>query len=111
MNSLLSIHYLYWVALSAILTAAGEFLSKEFALYKKPSYFILLLVAYTLGTLAWIPAILQKNSLTIAGTLWAVLTLTATILIGTLIFGEKVNTLGVVGLVAAMIAVILLSLS
>jgi multidrug transporter EmrE-like cation transporter len=108
---LLSINYLYWLGLSAVLTATGELMSKEFAIHKKPSYIVYLLIAYTLGTLAWIPAIFEKNSLEVAGTLWAVLTLVATILIGALVFGEKVSPLGIAGLVAALVAVVLLSIS
>ena len=96
---------------SALFFAVGEFLSKKFALGPKFIYVILILIAYSFGTLAWLPAILQKNSLTIVGTIWSVLTLATTVLIGVLIFGEKLSVIGVIGVIAALIAVILLSIA
>jgi multidrug transporter EmrE-like cation transporter len=59
--------------------------------------------------LAWLPAILQKNSLSIVGTIWSVLSLCITILMGILIFGEKISAIGIIGIIAAVIAIILLS--
>lgn len=111
MKFLLSINYIVWLVISAVFFAVGEFLSKKFALGPKLIYVLFILIAYSLGTLAWLPAILQKNSLSVVGTIWSVLTLATTVLIGILIFGEKVSTLGIIGIILAVIAVILLSLS
>ena len=110
MKSLLSINYIIWLILSATFFAVGEFLSKKFALNPKFLYVILIVVIYSLGTLAWLPAILQKNSLSIAGTIWSVMSLFATVLIGVLLFGEKLSTIGIVGIITAIIAIILLSI-
>jgi len=110
MKSLLSINYIFWLVLSALFFAVGEFLSKKFALSPKVLYVVLILGAYTLGTLAWLPAILQKNSLSIAGTIWSVLSLFATVLIGVLIFGEKLSATGIIGMILAVMSIILLSM-
>ncbi len=72
---------------------------------------MLILIIYSLGVLAWLPAILQKNSLAITGTMWSVLGLLTTILIGVLIFGEKLSLVGIVGIIFAVIAIVLLSIS
>ncbi|MDD4900837.1 MAG: hypothetical protein PHS62_01835 [Patescibacteria group bacterium] len=109
MKFILSINYLVWLAVSGIFFAAGEFLSKKFALNPKLSWVALIYLAYGLGILAWLPAILQKNQLSIVGTIWSVLSLLTTILIGILIFGEKLNAVGVLGVITAVLAVILLS--
>ncbi len=109
MKFLFSVHYIVWLIVSALFFAVGEFLSKKFALDPKFFYVLLVILAYTLGTLAWLPAILQKNSLSIAGTIWSVLSLLATVSIGVLIFGEKLSAAGVAGIVAALAAIILLS--
>lgn len=69
-----------------------------------------MLAAYSFGVLAWLLAILQRNSLSIVGTMWSVLSLLTTIAIGVLIFGEKVSILGVIGMVTAVVAIILLSI-
>ncbi|HUX35405.1 MAG TPA: hypothetical protein VMV71_00020 [Candidatus Paceibacterota bacterium] len=110
MKFLLSINYIFWLILSAIFFAIGEYLSKKFALGPKLIYVILLLIAYSFGVLAWLPAILQRNSLSIVGTMWSVLSLLTTIAIGVLLFGEKVSALGVVGMITAVVSIVLLSI-
>lgn len=104
-----SIHYIIWLIISSLFFAVGEFLSKKFSLNPKFSYVIFILVFYSLGVLAWLPAILQKNQLSIVGTMWSVLSLMTTILIGVLIFNEKLSVTGSVGIIFAFIAIVLLS--
>lgn len=104
-----SINYFVWLLLSALFFAIGEFLSKKFALQPKLFYVILMLITYSLGVLAWLPAILQKNQLSVVGTIWSVLSLITTILIGVIIFSEKLNLTSIVGIIFAFIAIILLS--
>lgn len=110
MKFILSINYIIWLILSALFFAVGEFLSKKFALGPRTTYVIFILIAYSLGVLAWLPAILQKNSLSIVGTLWSVISLLTTVLIGILIFGEKLSLIGIVGITIAIIAIVLLSI-
>ncbi|TSC65489.1 MAG: hypothetical protein G01um101477_462 [Candidatus Doudnabacteria bacterium Gr01-1014_77] len=110
MKFLLSINYFYWLVLSALFFAAGEFLSKKFALTPKLSFVLLIILAYTLGTLAWLPAILQKNQLSTVGVIWSVLSLLTTVLIGVLIFSEKLGYIGILGIVAAIVSIVLLSI-
>ena len=105
------IHYIIWLIISALFFAGGEFLSKKFALNPKPAYIIYILIFYSLGVLAWLPAILQKNQLSIVGTIWSVLSLLTTILIGVLLFNEKINATGALGIFFALMAIILLSRS
>lgn len=111
MRYLLSINYIYWLVLSAMFFAGGEFLSKKFALNPKLSLVALVLLAYILGTLAWLPAILQKNQLSIVGAIWSVMSLLATVLIGMLIFSEKLSILGIFGIIMALGAIVLLSIA
>ena len=102
---------LVWIVISALFFAFGEFLSKKFALAPSAFYVFSILAVYSCGTLAWLPAILQKNQLSIVGAIWSVLSLLATVLIGVLIFGEKLNALSIVGIILAFAAVAVLSLS
>jgi len=110
MKSLLSINYLYWLVLSAVFFAIGEFFSKKFALGPRFTWGLLILLAYTLGTLAWLPAILQKNSLSIAGTIWSVMSLFATVLIGVIVFKEKLSVVGILGMILAVVSIFMLSI-
>ena len=111
MKFLLSINYLIWLVLSALFFAAGEYFSKKFALNPRFVIVVYLLLMYIFGTLAWLPAILQKNQLSIVGAIWSVLSLLATVLIGILIFGERLSPVGIIGIITAFIAVALLSLN
>ncbi len=100
-----------WLIGSAVFFAFGEFLSKKFALAPSLHYVVIIVVIYSLGVLAWLPAILEKNQLSIVGSIWSVLSLMATVLIGVLIFKEKLNTIGIVGIIFAVIAIVLLSMA
>jgi glucose uptake protein len=109
-NSMLNLHYITWLVLSSIFFAAGEFLSKKFALAPSLNYVFAILLAYSLGALAWLPAILQRNQLAIVGTMWSVLSLSTTIFIGIVIFGETLSATNIAGIGLGLIAVILLSI-
>ncbi|MCX6723082.1 MAG: hypothetical protein NT094_03360 [Candidatus Staskawiczbacteria bacterium] len=110
MKFFLSINYLVWLTLSAVFFAIGEFMSKKFALNPK-TMLAGILAVYSLGVLAWLPAILQKNQLSIVGAIWSVLSLLTTVLIGLLVFGERLSSVGILGIITAVIAVALLSLN
>ncbi|MEI6864343.1 MAG: hypothetical protein WCK46_03230 [Candidatus Adlerbacteria bacterium] len=111
MSFIFSVPYLVWLVLSALAFAGGEFFSKKFALAPGFGYVVLILGMYALGTLLWLPAILQKNQLSLVGALWSVLSLLATVLIGVILFGEKLSLLGVIGIVFAFVSVFLLSIA
>jgi multidrug transporter EmrE-like cation transporter len=104
-----SINYIIWLILSALFFAAGEFLSKKFALNPNLILVIIIILVYSVGVLFWLPAILQKNQLSIVGTMWSVLSLLTTILIGVLIFNEELSIIGIIGVIFAFISIILLS--
>jgi hypothetical protein len=98
MNLITGIPAMVWLIGSAIFFAFGEFLSKKFALAPSLHYVVIIVVIYTLGVLAWLPAILQKNQLSIVGSIWSV-------------FREKLNTIGIIGIIFAVIAIALLSMA
>lgn len=104
-----SIHYIWWLILSAIFFAVCEFLSKKFAIQPKWSIFWIIIIVNTLAILVWLPAIMQKNQLSIVGVMWSVMSLLATFLIGIVVFSEKITLLGIVGIIFAFISIILLS--
>ena len=111
MDLLLAIPMMAWLIIFALFFAFGEFLSKKFALAPSWEYVVIIIIIYSLGTLAWLPAILQKKQLSIVGALWSVLSLLATVLIGIIIFHEKLNVLVITGIVFGAIAVALLSIA
>jgi len=96
-NFLLSIPAIVWLLISSVFFAAGEFLSKKWGVAPgiKPTVFVML--AYGLSSLFWLPSLLHKNQLAIMGTFWLVLATISTVLIGIVVFHEKLNTLQWVG--------------
>ena len=111
MNIILSIPTIVWLIISALFFALGEYLSKKFAI--SPSWYFLISVVIidAIGTLAWLPAILETNKLSIVGAIWSVLSLLLTVLIGIAIFHEHLNTVGIFGIIFAFISIILLSIA
>ncbi len=99
-----------WIIISTLFFAFGEFISKKFALNPSWMLFTLFIFIDLLSAAAWIPAIVQKNQLSITGVIWSVISLMATILIGLLLFNEKLTIIQSIGLVVGIISVILLSL-
>ena len=99
-----------WIGISAIFFALGEFLSKKFALNPGWSLLILFLVVDVLSAMTWLPAIFQKNQLSVTGVIWSVVSVIATVAIGILAFNEKLTTIQLLGLTAGLVSVVLLSL-
>lgn len=111
MYIVMAVPYIVWIVLSALCFAMGEYFSKKFGLAPGWIYFACVMGSYMLGTILWLPAIVQNNQLSIVGAIWSVMSLLATVLIGVLIFGEDLNTLAITGLVLGFFAVLLLSLA
>lgn len=110
MNFILSINYIIWLVASALFFAFGEYMSKKFALNPGWKYVVYMVIIYSFGVLAWLPAIMQKKQLSITGVIWSVMSLLATFLIGVLIFKEKLSLVGILGVIFALAAIVLLSL-
>ena len=99
-----------WIVVSAIFFAFGEFLSKKFALNPGWMLFLAFLVVDLISASAWLPAIFERNQLSVTGVIWSIVSLIATVLIGVLAFNEKLTFVQTVGLMTGLVSVILLSL-
>ena len=111
MNFLFFFPPIVWLITSGIFFAFGEFFSKKFALHPRFSLLFYLLLVDVISLIAWLPAIMEKHQLSIIGTMWSVISLLLTVLIGVIVFGEKLNTLSILGIILALISVVLLSLA
>ncbi len=99
-----------WIAISAIFFAVGEFISKKFAISPGWTLFLTFIIVDIISASAWIPAIVQKNQLSITGVVWSIVSLIATVLIGILVFNEKFTLTQSIGLAIGFVSVILLSM-
>jgi len=98
-----------WLLVSALFFAGGEFLSKKWG--QNPGWMLTgaVVATYALGSLMWLPALLHKNELARMGMLWCLLTTPLTVIMGTIVFHEKLSNGQWVGIALAMVALLLLS--
>jgi drug/metabolite transporter (DMT)-like permease len=66
-------------------------------------------IKLSIGTLAWLPAIVQTNRLSSTGTAWLLLSILATLGIGFGIYHERVNSVQMIGIILAIVALVLLN--
>lgn len=98
-----------WLGLSALLFGGGEAFSKSWASEPASWKLLVVLTLYCAGALAWLPALRLRNHLASVGTLWAVLALAATVLIGVVGFGEPFERRHLAGFLMAAIAALYLA--
>ena len=109
MELALKIPLVAWLLVSAIFFAGGEYFSKIWALAPGWRSLFLVLLMYNLGTLCWLPALLQKNELALLGTIWLLLGSIATVVIGTVVFQESLTTLQWSGIAVGLVALAILA--
>ena len=90
--------------------AAGEYLSKRYAMQPTWAFYWASIIAYVFTTFAWMPLILRTNTLAVTSTIWNIGYFIVSIALGVLVFGEKMSSTQIVGLVFAAVAVVLLSI-
>jgi len=97
-----------WLLLSAILFGCGEYLSKKWALEPSLKGGIAVILVDAVGVTLWLPALLNRNQLSIVGVMWALLGTVVTLSIGLFIFKETLNWVQWIGIVFAFAALALL---
>jgi multidrug transporter EmrE-like cation transporter len=109
MNYILSMHYLIWILLSVVFFGFGEYSAKMFALGPRIAPVLSMVAFYICGSLVWLPAILQRNQLSIVGTIWNISALLVTIIIGCGFFHEHLTYTNIAGIALAFISIVLLT--
>lgn len=97
-----------WLLLSALFFGFGEYLSKRFASAPSWKLGIAVVVVDAIGVILWLPALFNRNQLSIVGVLWALLGATVTLCIGLLLFKESLTWIQWIGILCAFIALVLL---
>lgn len=101
---------IWWLLISSVFFAVGEFYSKKYALEPSWQRVMLVLASYSVSAVLWLQAIRQTKTLATTGIECSMLGLAITIILGAVIFGEKLRLIQWIGLSAAAVAVYLLSL-
>lgn len=108
MTLLRSLPTIAWLLLSALFFAFGEYLSKKWAFSPGWMLAITVVVVDAIGTFLWLPAILNRNVLSIVGMMWLLIGAIASVGIGLLIFHETLDWTQWLGLGFAFVALVLL---
>lgn len=80
-----------WLLLSVAFFSVGEYYSKVRALEPAWAPMFVLVAAYVLGALAWLPAIYKGQVISVIGTLWSLLSVMASLLVGGVFFNEHLT--------------------
>jgi multidrug transporter EmrE-like cation transporter len=100
--------YVYLI-LSGLAVAAGDYYSKLWATSGGTRLLLCVIGAYIVSTGLWLPVIARRNELALMGTLWSVICLLMAVIIGTLVFHEKLSPANWTGIIFALAATVLLS--
>ena len=82
-----------WLMLSASFYAGGEYFSKLWAINPTVGTSVQVVMCYSFAALTWLPALQDKNEITIMGASWLLLATASTIIIGCFIFHETLTSL------------------
>lgn len=99
----------FWLLLSALFFAYGEYLSKKWADVPSWRMGIAVIGIDAISTALWLPAILNRNHLGIVGLLWLLIGAVATIGISLFLFRETLDWVQWMGIGFAFVALVLLS--
>jgi len=86
----------------------GEYFSKLYQLNPQRDTALAAILIYSCGVYFWLRMLYIVGSLTIAGTIWGVLTSLITIIMGVLIFGEQLTCVQWIGVILAFTSSLLL---
>lgn len=109
MRVFLGIPAFAWLLMSVVFFAIGEYLSKRWALKPGVGGAVLTVLAYAVGSLLWLPAILQRNQLVIMGRIWLLLATIGSMGVGLFIFHEKLSPVHWIGVALSIGALVFLS--
>ena len=103
-NIYLAIPAMVWLLISVVFYGFGEYYSKIWAIKPNLATILYLILFSLISLLAWLPALLHRNQISIMGTIWLLLATMATVFVGVVIFQEKITPIEWVGILMALIA-------
>lgn len=98
-----------WLILSAFFYAGGEYFSKLWAMNPTVGTSLQVVICYSMAALTWLPALQDKNEITIMGASWLLLATFVTVIIGFFVFNESLTFVHWLGVGLACTAMVLLS--
>lgn len=103
-NIFLVIPAIVWLLISVVLYGFGEYFSKLWAMKPNINTTLIIVGVSVLSLLAWLPALLHRNQISIMGTIWLLLATMATVFVGVVLFHEKITPIEWAGIIMALMA-------
>lgn len=101
--------YWYWTLGSMVFYTIGEWASLKWLRQPLNHWYIFIcLMGYAINSIFWLPALRCQGSLSIMGTIYAVLYLVITVFLGYIVFSESITIKQWIGIGFAIFSVTLL---
>jgi drug/metabolite transporter (DMT)-like permease len=100
----------FWLITSGIFYGFGEYWAKRWSLGPSFGLTVLVLLSYGLCDMFYLPIVVKEHSLAIAGVMFLVMAMLASIILGVFWFHETISWQQWAGIVLAGIGMLLLSL-
>ena len=99
-----------WLLASGIFYGLGEYLAKKWSLAPSFHATVAALLAYAACDLLYLPVVVKEHSLALAGVLFLIMAMLASVIIGVFGFGETLSWHKWVGIILAGIGMFLLEM-
>lgn len=99
-----------WMCVSMFFYTVAEIGSKQFANQPRVWLYLAVPLCYATGTaLGWLPAMLRQNELAVLSTIWAIVAIATSVMIGGGLYAEEITLRQWLGLGLSILAVFLLA--
>jgi len=99
----------YWLIASVFFFALGEYYSKKWAFKPGIALGVYAVGMYSIGSLLWLPALLQHNQIVVMGRIWLLMATAGSMLVGLIAFREHLTPVQWTGVACSLKALALLS--
>jgi multidrug transporter EmrE-like cation transporter len=98
------------ILLSGLCVVLGDIFGKIWSENLNKNFFLLSILFYGLSSVFYMPALL-KEGLTITSVIWSLISILGFLIVGILIFHEKLTPVQIIAVVLGMISLVLFSFS
>ncbi len=102
-------HWIIGISLLITFEVVADIFAKEYSLKQTALFWSLALVSYVVANIFWLSAINNGSGLTRGAILFSVGSAVAATLVGLVMYGEKLNSVQIAGVLVGIVAIALIS--
>ncbi len=102
-------HWILAISLLILFEIFADIFAKEYSLKQTALFWVLALGSYMVANIFWLVAINNGSELARGAVIFSVGSAIAAVMVGLVMYGEKVNKIQVVGMVVGLVAIGLIS--